>query len=748
MIWFIDAEYALPAEADMGLVSVAVCNADKSIIHSWWMRDEEEAESCREWFLDRRGDTLVAFAVEIAEGRVLQSMFRDSIYFETVLAIDWKWIDLMLCWRWLRNQDDKYNYGKIIAGTKFFPSIKTSVPPPRGSRAGKKATRDERNEAKRIALEWAEAQGAESAASANGTLLDALVFFGCINETELREESQIKNSVRDAIIASKGASLDHIREEILRYNEQDILRLPSLWNAMQAEMDLVLASPHIILDPVYCKHIGDSGFSVVPSVPWTGGSLDIAQSLGMWAARCAVYASRGLPFHEDRWTKALKAAPLLIDEAKASFNESYWKRFRVEKLGLSEESIAKHPTPDTDDIYAIADVWKRRVGNTEFPYSVTKYTEDQSSFVAWAKEREEEMGIVWKKTDSGAYASDREYLTSLAADSDLCPIKAYLRCTKEVDALVGLTRPDKGLPRTVGSDFIHRFAVDPYATQTSRNGQGASRFVMSGPHWMRALCDPPEGHCIVALDFGSQEIFIAAALSGDANYMLGYVTGDPYWTYAVLAGAIPASIGTPTEEQRSQEPWAAYNSIRTNFKSTFLGIGFGMQAKSLARHVARDRGTDVSVEEAQGLINDYNSAYPNYAQYRTNLRDVYSSGGCGMMLSDGWRMGSDCPVPNSYLNLPVQGHGAAILRKACELLDNERIRVVATMHDEVVFQCAEEDLEKTCKRAAELMIQASDIVLGVKGMRVGNPEVIRHGQLWMHSKKAKVAWSRIGKHIE
>lgn len=741
---YLDAEYCRPAEADLGLVSVAA--SEDGVMRSWWIADPIQRADCEQFFLDRRGQTIVAYAVELAEGRVMEALFSGAEYFGTIKATDWSWIDCFVNWRWLGNQDDAFCYGRIIGGNKFLPRIMNSVPPPKGTRAGKKACKAERDEAAEIAREWAESQGAESAAAANRSLLDALVFFGCIGEEELREEARVKQDVRDFII--KGKFLVSRKDEILRYNEQDVARLPALWEAQAAAMDEVLRQPHITLDPKVAQPLGsDIGFHLLESVAWRGGAERLAMDMGMWAAQCAVYAMRGLPLHAGRWGRALAAAPVLIDETKERFNAEHWPRFRVEDGGIAART-ARYPTPDTDDEEEIGAAWAKRVGSVPFPYTMRKFVGDASAFARWAQEQEKARGIEWKRTDTGAYASDREYLGSLAADSDLCPIKAYQRCTKEIDALVGLTRPEKGLPRTVGSDHVHRFATDPYATQTSRNGQGASRFIMSGPHWMRALVEPREGEALVELDFGSQEIFIAAALSGDANYMRGYESGDPYWTYAVLTGAIPADIGTPTEEQRGQEPWSQYSAIRQSYKSTFLGIGFGMGAKSLAMHLTRDTGRPWDADEAKGMIDAYCAAYPDYTEYRRCLKELYQRGGVSMLLADGWRMGPDCPVPNSFLNLPVQGHGAVILRRACTLMDRAGLHVVATMHDAVTICCAETKAEKMAEEAAMWMKQASREVLGVEGMRVGMPEIIRHGDLWMHSKKAKTAWAKIGRHID
>jgi hypothetical protein len=57
---------------------------------------------------------------------------------------------------------------------------------------------------------------------------------------------------------------------------------------------------------------------------------------------------------------------------------------------------------------------------------------------------------------------------------------------------------------------------------------------------MRGLIQPREGCGIAYIDFTSQEIGIAAALSGDERMADGYQEGDPYLAFAKAAQACTA----------------------------------------------------------------------------------------------------------------------------------------------------------------------------------------------------------------
>ena len=111
-------------------------------------------------------------------------------------------------------------------------------------------------------------------------------------------------------------------------------------------------------------------------------------------------------------------------------------------------------------------------------------------------------------------------------------------------------------------------------------------------------------------------------------------------------------------------------------------------------------------------------------------------------------MGIDNPSVLSAGNLPIQGLGSVILREACKRLDAAGFNVIATLHDAVTLYEPEDGCEERAAQAALIMREAADHVLGRKGLRVGHPEIIRHGELWLHSERAHEAWKKIGPHFE
>ena len=83
--------------------------------------------------------------------------------------------------------------------------------------------------------------------------------------------------------------------------------------------------------------------------------------------------------------------------------------------------------------------------------------------------------------------------------------------------------------------------------------------------WLRGLIKPPPGHGVAYIDWSQQEFGIAAALSGDANMLAAYQSGDPYLAFAKQAGAVPQDA---TKQSHSAQ--------RDLFKACVLAVQYGM----------------------------------------------------------------------------------------------------------------------------------------------------------------------------
>jgi hypothetical protein len=79
----------------------------------------------------------------------------------------------------------------------------------------------------------------------------------------------------------------------------------------------------------------------------------------------------------------------------------------------------------------------------------------------------------------------------------------------------------------VGTDGRNRTLLSRFKSKTARNQPSNAKFIFGPSVWLRGLIKLKMGHSVAYLDRSSQEIAIAAALSGDDAMWKGYATGDP-----------------------------------------------------------------------------------------------------------------------------------------------------------------------------------------------------------------------------
>ncbi|MGZ3387352.1 MAG: DNA polymerase [Isosphaeraceae bacterium] len=122
---------------------------------------------------------------------------------------------------------------------------------------------------------------------------------------------------------------------------------------------------------------------------------------------------------------------------------------------------------------------------------------------------------------------------------------------------------------------------------------------------MRGLIKPPEGEVLAYIDWKSQEVYIAAALSGDRALLDAVLSGDPYLAFAKMAGLAP-----------SEATKQSHKTIRDMCKTCVLGTNYGMQAQSLALR------TGLSVIDAQDLLRRLAQTFPTFTAWADHIADV------------------------------------------------------------------------------------------------------------------------------
>lgn len=226
----------------------------------------------------------------------------------------------------------------------------------------------------------------------------------------------------------------------------------------------------------------------------------------------------------------------------------------------------------------------------------------------------------------------------------------------------------------VGSDKRVRPYFNIYGAQSARSQPKATGFLFLKSAWMRSLCQPAKGKAIGAIDYGSQEFLLAALMSKDEEMIKAYHSGDVYLYFAKVAEAVP------WDGERKD-----YEEVRDIFKAVTLGMSYNMSKYGLAIELTNKLGRKVNEDEAQKYIHKFEKAYKKYHRKKAKIISEYRREK-HIKLPCGWYMWGDNNNQRSVGNVPIQGFGSSILRKAVCLAQDRGLTVIKTLHDAIYIE--------------------------------------------------------------
>jgi DNA polymerase I-like protein with 3'-5' exonuclease and polymerase domains len=226
------------------------------------------------------------------------------------------------------------------------------------------------------------------------------------------------------------------------------------------------------------------------------------------------------------------------------------------------------------------------------------------------------------------------------------------------------------------------------------------------------------------VDWSSQEVAIAAKLSGDPAMLDAVISGDPYLSFAKMAGLAPADATRQT-----------HKAIRDVCKTVVLGTNYGMGAQSLAYR------TGLTVLEAQDILRRLALTFPAFTAWAEHVVDVAQLTG-SLSTVFGWTVHvTGSSRPTSLRNFPMQANGAELLRLACCLATERGIDVCAPVHDALLVEGPVDEMDVVVEATRSAMAEASRTVLD--GLEIGtDAEVVRWPDRYADP-RGMVMWDRV-----
>ena len=236
----------------------------------------------------------------------------------------------------------------------------------------------------------------------------------------------------------------------------------------------------------------------------------------------------------------------------------------------------------------------------------------------------------------------------------------------------------------IGPDGRARVNLRAFGTKSGRNNtaQGGG-FIFALNSTFRHLAQAPRGRALIAVDWSSQELHIAARLSRDPKLIEIVTSGrDPYIELAIMVAlAAPGS-----DEQSDPEARGKGKIIQL---ALLYGAGPGLIA----------RATNMSPEQSRAFLKRQRQIFRRLFAWSDHKAQRAVT--CKTLTTQlGWtirfRPGTSTKSPErTGRNFCVQGSAADMMRLLMIRVSEAGVAICAAIHDGFLFECDERNVEQT-----------------------------------------------------
>lgn len=323
-----------------------------------------------------------------------------------------------------------------------------------------------------------------------------------------------------------------------------------------------------------------------------------------------------------------------------------------------------------------------------------------------------ELGLpVLRKTPKGQPSTAEDVLQDLADGYDLPRIILEYRSVSKLKS----TYTDKlplQISETTGrihTSYHQAVAATGRLSSTDPNLQNIPIRTPEGRKIRQAFV-PADGTVLLAADYSQIELRIMAHLSGDKGLLAAF--GDDRDVHAATAAEVfELDMDAVTADHRRSA------------KAINFGLMYGMSAHGLGKQLGITRG------QAQEYMDLYFDRYPGVKQFMDHIRDrarqegyVETEFGRRLYLPEinDRNVQRRQYAERSAINAPMQGTAADIIKRAMVTVQTwiEDSKAPATMimqvHDELVFEVAENSIDSVREDIIALMSAAADLAVPLK----------------------------------
>ena len=322
----------------------------------------------------------------------------------------------------------------------------------------------------------------------------------------------------------------------------------------------------------------------------------------------------------------------------------------------------------------------------------------------------DELGLTHGKKNQSGYSTANDVLTKLKGTHPVIDeIIEYRMLTKLYSTYI------EGLINSISSDGkIHTI----YSQVTARTGRLSSLEpnIQNIPvryeygKMIRKAFLPSSNSVILSSDYSQIELRILSSIASIDSMIEAFKNGIDIHT-KTAADIFNVDISDVTKD------------MRRIAKAVNFGIIYGISGYGLSENVG------IKPKEAKVFIDNYLNTYPGVKEYMENIkREAYNNGYVKTLFG---RIRTIDELKNTNymirmqgeriaLNTPIQGTSADIIKKAMIDIDKEFIKrnlktkMIIQVHDELIFDVPNEEIEIVKKIVSDLMENACKLEVPLK----------------------------------
>ncbi len=323
---------------------------------------------------------------------------------------------------------------------------------------------------------------------------------------------------------------------------------------------------------------------------------------------------------------------------------------------------------------------------------------------------QQELPVI-RKTPKGQPSTAEDVLVELANDYELPAVIIDYRSVSKLKSTYTDKLPLQINERTgrIHTSYHQAVTATGRLSSTDPNLQNIPIRTEEGRRIRQAFV-APDGFTLLAADYSQIELRIMAHLSADKGLLQAFEKELDVHR-ATAAEVFEMQLEEVTDDQRRSA------------KAINFGLMYGMSAFGLAKQLGISRG------EAAEYVDLYFDRYPGVKQYMDDIRAKASEKGF-VETAFGRRL--YLPEINarngqrrqyaerSAINAPMQGTAADIIKRAMitvhDWLNEEQpgARMIMQVHDELVFEVRDDEVEAVTAVVTELMNGAAELSVALK----------------------------------